>query len=111
MPANLPPHYFEAEQRFREATTTEDKIEALEEMLAIIPKHKGTDKLKAMLRERISKFKDQALKKKGGPDRKQLMTLKRKGLPRSLLSVLLIRANQSATVRWCKGITFSRMEM
>jgi uncharacterized protein len=64
MPANLPPQYFEAEQRFREAKTPEDKVEALEEMLAIMPKHKGTDKLKAMLRERISKFKDQAQKKK-----------------------------------------------
>jgi hypothetical protein len=66
MPANLPPQYFEAEQRFREAKTPEDKVEALEEMLAIMPKHKGTDKLKAMLRERISKFRDQAQKKKGG---------------------------------------------
>ncbi len=63
MPANLPPQYFEAEQRFRQAKTPEDKIEALEEMLAIMPKHKGTDKLKAMLRERISKLKDQAQKK------------------------------------------------
>jgi hypothetical protein len=70
MPANLPPHYFEAERRFREAKTPEDKIEALEEMLAIMPKHKGTDKLKAMLRERISKFKDQAQKKKGAARQK-----------------------------------------
>jgi hypothetical protein len=67
MPANLPPQYFEAEQRFREAKTPEDKVEALEEMLAIMPKHKGTDKLKAMLRERISKFKEQAQKKKEQP--------------------------------------------
>jgi hypothetical protein len=45
VPANLPPHYFEAEKRFRTAKTTEDKIMALEEMLAIMPKHKGTDHL------------------------------------------------------------------
>jgi len=79
MPANLPPHYFEAEQRFREATTPEDKIEALEEMLAIMPKHKGTDKLKAMLRERISKFKDQALKKKGGARQKTAYDIEKEG--------------------------------
>ncbi|MEN6321549.1 MAG: GTPase [Syntrophaceae bacterium] len=79
MPANLPPHYFEAEQRFREAKTPEDKVEALEEMLAIMPKHKGTDKLKAMLRERISKFRDQAQKKKGGARQKTAYDIEKEG--------------------------------
>jgi ribosome-interacting GTPase 1 len=66
MPANLPPMYFEAEKRYREAKTPEDKVEALEEMLAIMPKHKGTDKLKADLRRKIAKFKDESQQKKGG---------------------------------------------
>ncbi len=79
MPANLPPHYFEAEQRFREAKTPESKVEALEEMLAIMPKHKGTDKLKAMLRERISKFKDQAQKKKGTAKHKTVYNIDKEG--------------------------------
>ncbi|MBW2067029.1 MAG: GTP-binding protein, partial [Deltaproteobacteria bacterium] len=35
MPANLPPQYFEVEKRYREATTPEQKLEALEEMLMI----------------------------------------------------------------------------
>ena len=55
MPANLPPQYFEAEKKLRTAKTTTDKIMALEEMLAIMPKHKGTDKLRADLRHRIAK--------------------------------------------------------
>jgi uncharacterized protein len=79
MPANLPPDYFNAEQRFREAKTPEDKVEALEEMLAIMPKHKGTDKLKAMLRERISKFKDQAQKKKGAAKQKTAYDIEKEG--------------------------------
>jgi hypothetical protein len=79
MPANLPPQYFEAEQRFRQAKTPEDKIEALEEMLAIMPKHKGTDKLKAMLRERISKLKDQAQKKKGVSRQKTAYDIEKEG--------------------------------
>jgi hypothetical protein len=79
MPANLPPQYFEAEQRFREAKTPEDKVEALEEMRAIMPKHKGTDKLKAMLRERISKFKDQAQKKKGVSRQKTAYDIEKEG--------------------------------
>ena len=79
MPANLPPQYFEAEQRFRQAKTPEDKIEALEEMLAIMPKHKGTDKLKAMLRERISKLRDQAQKKKGVSRQKTAYDIEKEG--------------------------------
>ena len=49
MPANLPPDYFEADKRFREAKTHREKIACLEEMLTIMPKHKGTDKLRADL--------------------------------------------------------------
>ncbi|MEI6155205.1 MAG: GTPase [Deltaproteobacteria bacterium] len=79
MPANLPPDYFAAEERFRAARTPEDKIEALEEMLAIMPKHKGTDKLKAMLRERISKLRDQALQKKGGAKHKTAYSIEKEG--------------------------------
>jgi len=65
MPANLPPQYFEAEKRFRQAKEPADKILALEEMLAIMPKHKGTDKLRAELRGRIAKLTQAAAKKTG----------------------------------------------
>ena len=56
MPTNVPPQYREAESRFRDATTTQAKIAALQEMLSIMPKHKGTDHLKAQLRSRLSKL-------------------------------------------------------
>jgi len=42
MPANLTPQYIEAEKRFKHAGSVEEKIAALEEMMATIPKHKGT---------------------------------------------------------------------
>jgi ribosome-interacting GTPase 1 len=63
MPANLPPQYFEAEKRYRSAREPEEKIAALEEMLAIMPHHKGTDKLHAALRQKIAKFSQEAEKK------------------------------------------------
>ena len=63
MPANLPPQYFEAEKRFRSAKEPEEKIAALEAMLAIMPRHKGTDKLHAMLRQKIARFSQEAEKK------------------------------------------------
>jgi ribosome-interacting GTPase 1 len=69
MPANLPPTYYEAEKRLREARTVQERSEILEEMLTIMPKHKGTDKLRADLRKRIAKLKDEAQQKKGGARR------------------------------------------
>jgi len=60
MPANLPPQYKEAEERYRQAKTTSEKILALEEMLALIPHHKGTDKLIAQLRKRLSQHKEES---------------------------------------------------
>jgi len=64
MPTNLPADYFNAEERFRSATTTEDKIKHLEEMMGTIPKHKGTDHLRADLRKKLSKLKTAATSKK-----------------------------------------------
>ena len=56
MPANLPPQYFEAEKGYRLAETAQEKVEALKSMLSIMPKHKGTDRLRAELRTKIAKL-------------------------------------------------------
>ena len=66
MPANLTPDYYKAEQWYREATTNEEKILALEQMLAVMPKHKGTDHLKADLRHKLSKLKEDSAQKGRG---------------------------------------------
>jgi ribosome-interacting GTPase 1 len=66
MPANLTPQYFDAEKKFRAAMGPFEKIAALEEMLSVMPKHKGTDHLRAELRTRIAKLNQQAAKKSGG---------------------------------------------
>src|SRR6186713_3329958 len=59
MPANLTPQYHKAEQEFRRAQTPEDELRCLELMLREIPKHKGTDKLQAELKAKISKAKQE----------------------------------------------------
>ncbi|OHB62163.1 MAG: hypothetical protein A2167_01605, partial [Planctomycetes bacterium RBG_13_46_10] len=66
MPANLTPDYFKAEQWYRQATTNDEKILALERMLAVMPKHKGTDHLKADLRHKLSKLKEDSAQKGHG---------------------------------------------
>jgi ribosome-interacting GTPase 1 len=78
MPTNLPPQYFDAEKQYREAKTPAEKAAALEAMLAIMPHHKGTDKLRADLRRRLSKLRDEQERKKGG-SRTSLFSVKREG--------------------------------
>jgi ribosome-interacting GTPase 1 len=72
MPANLTPQYLEAERNFKAAKTPLEKIAALEEMLAVMPKHKGTDHLRADLRTRIAKL-TQSLDKKTATQRASMM--------------------------------------
>ncbi len=86
MPANLTPDYLAAEEKFKKARTPEDKIEALEEMLAKIPKHKGTEKLQADIKSKLAKMKKQSEKKGGGPARrKEAYHISREGAGRVVL--------------------------
>lgn len=64
MPTNLPPEYFDAERRYKQAATSQEKIAALEELISTVPKHKGTDKLRADLRKKLSQLREEAIKKK-----------------------------------------------
>src|SRR5947208_9594712 len=59
MPANLTPQYKKVEEQYRRAQTPEDEVRCLELMLREIPKHKGTDKLQAELKAKISKAKQE----------------------------------------------------
>lgn len=67
MTANLTPQYHDAEARFKKAADHAEKLAALREMIALLPKHKGTEKLLADLRKRFSKLEDEAaLAPRGG---------------------------------------------
>jgi ribosome-interacting GTPase 1 len=79
MPANLPPQYFEAEKLYRQAKTPAEKIEALETMLAIMPKHKGTDHLRAHLRARMAALAQEAQRQPGGGARAELYAVPKEG--------------------------------
>jgi hypothetical protein len=79
MPANLPPQYYEAEKRYRLAKGPEEKVEALQAMLSIMPRHKGTDKLHAELRRKIAKFSGEMERRYGGGKRGSPYHLRREG--------------------------------
>lgn len=64
MPANLPPEYYAAETKYKQAATPQEKAAALETLISKIPKHKGTDKLRADFRKRLSKLRVESAKSK-----------------------------------------------
>lgn len=68
MPANLTPQYLAAEERFKHAKDDRERLKALKEMLANMPKHKGTEKLQADIKRKIARLKDDidVKKTKGG---------------------------------------------
>lgn len=67
MPANLTPQYKEAEDEYRRAQSTEERLAALQKMWKELPKHKGTDKLQAELKQKISEAKKEVEHEKKSP--------------------------------------------
>jgi ribosome-interacting GTPase 1 len=65
MPANLPPEYHEIEKELRTARSPREKIDIYERLIAVIPHHKGTDKIIAMYRAKIAKAKDEMQRRPG----------------------------------------------
>ncbi|MCK4307978.1 50S ribosome-binding GTPase [candidate division WOR-3 bacterium] len=83
MPANLPPQYFGAEKRLRLAGTPQEKINAIQEMIGIMPHHKGTDRLRADLRTKIARLNKEMQKKRGA--RIYSYSIKKEGVAQVLL--------------------------
>ncbi len=84
MPANLTAQYLKAEAEYRRASTPEEELECLQVMLRELPKHKGTDKLHAELKQKISKAKKEQQKGKGAGKHRGLR-LPRQGAGRVVL--------------------------
>ena len=57
MPANLPPQFFELQKKLNQTKDIQEKIEILQEMLAICPKHKGTERVQEEIKKKIAKLK------------------------------------------------------
>ncbi len=85
MPTNLPPEYFEVEKRYKAAESPAEKAAALEELIGAIPKHKGTDKLRADLRRRLSKLKSSAQASKGTGRHTSAYRIDREGAGQAVL--------------------------
>jgi hypothetical protein len=66
MAANLTPQYLEAERRLKTAKTPQERLEIMQEMMALMPKHKATEKLQAGLKAKISKLKEEIERQPSG---------------------------------------------
>ena len=113
MPANLTPPYHDAEERFKAATTHEERLEAMREMIALLPKHKGTEKLYADLKKRLAKLEDEVEHAAHGGRRADPGHVKREGrasgsssASRTRESPRSSRLSRTHTPRW--GNTRSR---
>src|SRR2546421_215033 len=106
MPANLTPQYMEAEKRFKQAASLEEKVAALEEMMATIPKHKGTEKLQAELKKKMSALrKETEQHKKGG--RRDSFVVEREGARQ----LALVGAPNSGKSQLLKSMTHATPEV
>lgn len=85
MPANLTPQYHKAEQAYRNASTPEEELACLEQMLREIPKHKGTDKLQAELKQKISRLKDSVARQKKTAAARPSSRIPRQGAGRAVI--------------------------
>lgn len=64
MPVNAHPEYLDAEKKFHQASTDDEKLAALEEMIKWVPKHKSAENLRKNIRTRYKKLKSEAARKK-----------------------------------------------
>ena len=84
MPANLTLQYLKAERDFRKAGSPMEQFECLQRMLREMPKHKGTDKLQADIKQRIHRIK-QVLKEPKKTASKHVYRLPRQGAGRVVI--------------------------
>jgi ribosome-interacting GTPase 1 len=85
MPLNLPAEAIEAQHRYRDAETIEEKVSTLEEYISLIPKHKGTDHLRADLRKKLSKLKNAAQKGKKSGKQLSVFHIDKEGIGQAVL--------------------------
>lgn len=107
MPANLTPDYLEAEEHLRQARTGEERVAALEEMLRTIPKHKGTDRLQADLKRKLSAERREAQQKPAAKKGSSNLYVK----PEGAGQVFLVGPPNSGKSRLVASLTSARAEV
>ena len=100
IPINANYEYANAEEKYLQAQTDEERILALEEMLRTMPKHKGSENLKANLSTRYRKLKEKIEK-----DKKSKKSKGKQGIKKEDLQAVLIGLTNSGKSSILKSIT------
>jgi uncharacterized protein len=98
MPINAHPDYIKAEKDYYDASSDEEKLAALEEMLKWVPKHKGAETLRKNIRTRYKKLKQEFAKSKKKSGSK-------KGIKKEQLQAVIIGLTNSGKSSILKAIT------
>jgi uncharacterized protein len=98
MPINAHPDYINAEKKYHEASTDEERLRALEDMLKWVPKHKGGETLRKNLRTRYKKLKQEFAKSKKKSGSK-------KGIKKEQLQAIIVGLTNSGKSSILKSIT------
>ena len=99
MPINAHPEYIQAEQEYHNANTDEEKVNALENMMKTMPKHKSAEALRKNIRTRYKKLKqdiEKKSKKKGNG---------KQGIKKEQLQAVLIGLTNSGKSSILQAIT------
>lgn len=107
MPANLTPQYSKAEEAYRRAQSPQERVECLEQMLQLIPKHKGTEKLQADLKTRLKEAREEAQAEKHAPKTGRSYRIPRQGAG----TVVLIGAPNAGKSRILRELTNAQPEV
>ncbi len=98
MPINAHPDFIKAEQEYHGASSDEEKLKALEQMLKWVPKHKGAETLRKNLRTRYKKLKQEFAKSKKKSGAK-------KGIKKEQLQAVIMGLTNSGKSSILKSIT------
>jgi ribosome-interacting GTPase 1 len=107
MPANLTPQYQKAEEEYRRAQTAQERLDCLERMLQLIPKHKGTEKLQADLKTRIKETREELHVEQKAPKSGKSYRFPRQGAGQ----VVLVGGPNSGKSRLLKELTHAEPDV
>tara|TARA_Y100000310_G_scaffold56999_3_gene52247 strand:+ start:18462 stop:19379 length:918 start_codon:yes stop_codon:yes gene_type:complete len=99
MPINAHPGYIKAEQEYQSAETKDQKLIALKKMVSEVPKHKGAETLRRLLKRKLAKLKYANEKEKKKPKSGK------KGIKKEQLQAVLIGLTNSGKSSILKSIT------
>ncbi len=108
MPTNIPPEAQAKWEEYSKAKTPEEKLQKLKEFYALIPKHKGTEKMEKFIKRRMSELREQIEKRKSSKRAKGISLMVEK---RGAAQLVLIGYTNSGRSTILSALTNARVEI